>query len=514
MENLMGEIFQRFRARANLIRILRAVLTGLGAGALLSGVLNLLARLELLPLSSGLPFLIGGGVALAVGVTLFLLVRTDDRSLARMLDSELSLDERVETMHQYKDGDSALLRLQREDAEAALSAIPTGRLRFKRLWLYLLVFVLGAAVLATSFLFKKEEEPPVIIPEAAFELSAFQEKALLDLALEVEASGMQDPYRTNTVTLIRGLVEALKAIDMVREKDAAVSLAMSKILSEVDASSYAVELITALYATSHAPLRELALALNYYDWPRIDELDKFNSEMKRLRASLTYTPETDTAPAEAADPAVEALSKLLTDSSSGIVGVLEMLNIPDTDPLYKVLLRLATAAEDNADGTRVYGLTRLAALLSELGYEPTQREIDATLTALSSDIYAALLINRENTSTGEMAVERIAAIMNTPLPSLERPRFSDGTSGGGGSSDEETGGGGAISGGTEYGSDDLVYDPYTNSYVPYGEVLDRYYALIIGGIENGDHTEEERAALMKYFSILYGGFEEGEENNE
>ena len=146
----MGEIFQRFRARANLIRILRAVLTGLGAGALLSGVLNLLARLELLPLSSGLPFLIGGGVALAVGVTLFLLVRTDDRSLARMLDSELSLDERVETMHQYKDGDSALLRLQREDAEAALSAIPTCRLRFKRLWLYLLIFVLGAAVLANA----------------------------------------------------------------------------------------------------------------------------------------------------------------------------------------------------------------------------------------------------------------------------------------------------------------------------------------------------------------------------
>ena len=160
MENLMGEIFQRFRARANLIRCLRAVLTGLGAGGLLSGVLNLLARLELLPLSSGLPFLIGGGVALAVGVTLFLLVRTDDRSLARMLDSELSLDERVETMYQYKDGDSALLRLQREDAEAVLSGIPTGRLRFKRLWLYLLIFVLGAAVLATSFLFGKEEEPP------------------------------------------------------------------------------------------------------------------------------------------------------------------------------------------------------------------------------------------------------------------------------------------------------------------------------------------------------------------
>ena len=510
----MGEKFLRFRRRAELFRLLRALLVGLGVGMLTAGFLNLLLRLELVALSPALPFLIGGASALTVALILFLVLRLDSGGLARMLDYELALDERIETMHQYKDEDSALLRLQREDAEAVLSGIPTSKLRFKRLWLYLLVFSLGAAMLATSFLFKKEEEPPEIIPEAVFELSGFQEKALLDLALEVEASEMQEPYRANTVTLIRGLVEALKATDTVKEKDAAVSLTMSKILSEVDASSYAVELISALYATSHAPLRELALALNYYEWPRIDEQDKFNSEMKKLRASLTYIPETDAAPAEAADPAVEALSKLLTDSSGGIVGVLEMLNIPDTDPLYKVLLRLATAAEDNADGTRVYGFARLASLLSALGYEPTQREIDATLTALSGEIYAALLINRENTSTGEMAVERIAAIMNTPLPSFERPRFSDGTSGGGGSSDEESGGGGAISGGTEYGSDDLIYDPYTDSYVPYGEVLDRYYALIIGSIENGNHTEEERAALMKYFSILYGGFEEGEENNE
>ena len=108
-----------------------------------------------------------------------------------MLDSELALNERVETMQQYKNEDSALLRLQREDSEAALSAMPTARLRFKRAWLYIAVFILGAAMLTASFFFKKEDDPPVIIPEPAFELSGFQEKALLDLALEIESSDMQ-----------------------------------------------------------------------------------------------------------------------------------------------------------------------------------------------------------------------------------------------------------------------------------------------------------------------------------
>ena len=63
-------------------------------------------------------------------------------------------------------------------------------------------------------------------------------------------------------------------------------------------------------------------------------------------------------------------------------------------------------------------------------------------------------------------------------------------------------------------SDDLIYDPYTNTYLPYGEVLDRYYALMLGSVENGNHTETERLALLKYFSILYGGFEEGENSDE
>ena len=111
-------------------------------------------------------------------------------------------------------------------------------------------------------------------------------------------------------------------------------------------------------------------------------------------------------------------------------------------------------------------------------------------------------------------MKSLGVILDVEIPVFERFTFNEYSSSGGSSSEEGVGTGGAISGGTEYGSDELIYDPYTNTYLPYGEVLDRYYALMIGSVDSGNYTEKEREALMKYFSILYGGFEEGENSND
>ena len=68
-----------------------------------------------------------------------------------------------------------------------------------------------------------------------------------------------------------------------------------------------------------------------------------------------------------------------------------------------------------------------------------------------------------------------------------------------------------IGSGAVYGSDDLLLDPITNTYVEYGTILDKYYALMFGKVEEGNYTEQEKEAMEKYFAILYGGFdEEGE----
>ena len=149
------------------------------------------------------------------------------------------------------------------------------------------------------------------------------------------------------------------------------------------------------------------------------------------------------------------------------------------------------------------------------GYSAVQRELDATVTAISSELFAALLTHKASTDVGEGAVKRLADIFDCAQPKFERPSFAEISEEGEAPSDEEgKGGSGAIGSGTEYGSDDLVLDPYTNTYVEYGVILERYYALMFGGLEGGGYTEAEKDAMEKYFAILYGGFDKKEEDDK
>ena len=157
---------------------------------------------------------------------------------------------------------------------------------------------------------------------------------------------------------------------------------------------------------------------------------------------------------------------------------------------------------------------KLSELLLAAGYEAFEREIDATVLALSADIFSAISGHRVNTETGESAVKKIGSIFDVDPIKFERPSFVEISGGDQGGDEDNAGGTGGIGSGTEYGSDDLVLDPYTNTYVEYGVIIERYYALMFGTLQSGAYSEAEKEAMQKYFDILYGGFEKGEENTD
>ena len=70
---------------------------------------------------------------------------------------------------------------------------------------------------------------------------------------------------------------------------------------------------------------------------------------------------------------------------------------------------------------------------------------------------------------------------------------------------EGTGGDGAGSGSGEiiYAADDLIYDPNTNQYVTYGELLTYYYSQAVQGMEDGSVPEDLQSLINDYFSSLY-----------
>jgi hypothetical protein len=512
----MGETFRKFKRKAFGIRLAKSLMAGLALGLAIFGACHLLLKFEVIPLTRVKAILIAAGAGALLGVLLFLLLRVTDRRLARQLDEQYRLSEKVRTMLEFGDKEGAIYELQRRDTEESLAAIRKKRVKFKRLWLYILCLVLGGAVFAASFFFSPPppEEPPVVPPEP-FAITDMQIAAMEELIAYVKSSEMESPYRENVAASLSTLLDELRAVTNVNERDEALSKAVDAIHAETDASSTAVELMNELWKCDAESTQLLARTLNYYEWPKADEWDKFNSRLTDFRTSLRHAgetaEETTDETAEKPDPAtmLTDTKMLLTKIGSHIPSSLTRSGISPEDSLSVVLTRLASANETTEGGSRLYGLTVIAAGES-YDYSGMQRELDATVATLNGELYRSLSRHKANTGTGEYAMTRLAELFGCTLPAFERPQFFGSDEDSGTIGDDSSGGVGGIGSGTEYGSDDLVYDPYTNSYVEYGTILDKYYALMFGKLQGDEYTEEEKKALEKYFEILYGGFDEEE----
>lgn len=508
----MGGTFERIKADAFKIRLIKASLAALALGLLSSGVLLLLQSFEIIGQDLLLPIGVGVISFVLAGAGCYLLLHLSDKAVAARLDKELGLEERVGTMLQYKEHTSAIHELQRNDANEALSRANVRAIGIDTLWIFIVSAVIGAMVFVSSFIFKPIPEPPPPVEETPFSLTELQAAAIEEVIAYVEASDMASPYRENIADTVRGLLDELKEADTVTKMETALTMATDLILTETDASSAALELIEDIWNVGTDPMKRLAELLNYYAWPKADEEDKFESQLKLFRTALIHADSISENPDT--DKMCKDTALLLVKSSASILTALATADMPNDDTLYTVLVRLATADENRADGTHVWGFSTLGEKAENLGYTDTQRELDQAFAMLKGAIAEALAAHRENTSTGEYAVRRICEILDCETPRFERPVMRDTAEGGQiGSGDGESGGvGGGIGSGTVFGSDDLVLDPDTNTYVEYGTILDKYYALMFDKLQDGDYTEDEKAAMEKYFAILYGGFDNKEKS--
>ena len=147
---LMNKDFDRFKKRVWRDVFIKCGVAGLAAGFFAVAVVLLALKLCNVNLFWVFYMLIGLGGSAAVFCAAFLLLRTDDKKIAKRLDAELMLAERAQTALFYADESSEMLEAQRKDASAALSEIPTRKLPFKHLAVtvaLICVFVLSVCAL-------------------------------------------------------------------------------------------------------------------------------------------------------------------------------------------------------------------------------------------------------------------------------------------------------------------------------------------------------------------------------
>ena len=133
----MSENFSRFKSKSFLIRLIKSILIGLAVGALFAGVFLFLAKFEILKIKPILSLPIGLAAALLSGGGGYFLLRSTDKALARRLDEDFALQEKVQTMLAFQGENGAMYELQRKDTEQSLKQVSTNRLKFKRLWAYI-----------------------------------------------------------------------------------------------------------------------------------------------------------------------------------------------------------------------------------------------------------------------------------------------------------------------------------------------------------------------------------------
>lgn len=500
----MTEQFKKFKRWSLLIRLLKSLLAALASGSLIGGTLHFLFKFEILPMPIYSAWIFAAVAAVLAGACTYWILHINDRRLARQIDRDLGLQERVQTSLAFKDEESAIYELQRMDTEAALNSLPKKRLKVGRLWIYLVALLLGIAVLIPSFLFAPlvippEPEPePEPVPEIPFALTEIQESALLALIETAQSSEMDSPYKDNIAASLTTLLDELRAATLMRERDASLSKAFTAINAETAASSDAIKIIEALWHSTDERVKLLAKAINFYDWTEEDGLDE---RMVEFRAQLKLLSATEEGYDEMQLLAEGAA--LLREVADNITLALVASGVAEDLDLVAALYNMA-----NEETTvERFGLKGCAKVGESVGYHRMQDEwVEPKLNMHKVSIATALEHHATNVYTGEDIMRQLSELFNYPLPRFARPALIQSDTGvedtpGG---DDEGGGGGAIGGGTVYGSDDMVLDPVTNTFVEYGTLLNRYYAYMTEKLNNGNYSDAEREVLEKYFRILYG----------
>lgn len=151
-------------------------------------------------------FVLGGGIA-------FLFLRTNDNKIAKRLDKELKLAERVQTAGVYGNLQGEMLDLQRVDANNALGRFPVKKLHFKNIAATILSAVIAAGCVIAAPVMATCIKPVLASPETELppeepprQVTDWEWAALDELINYVKASKKADAVaKTGMVLELEGL---------------------------------------------------------------------------------------------------------------------------------------------------------------------------------------------------------------------------------------------------------------------------------------------------------------------
>ena len=469
--------FNQIKKHLWISAIWKSGLLAISLGTFTSALYILMQKILTNSVSPLIPILCGVGCAVPVFAVAFLLLMPTDKRLAKKLDRDLSLGEKAQTMLQHKNDSGLMVEIQREDTNARLIELAPTFTKPKRLYMNFIAPVLAVAILLPTLLLPLKAIDQPETPDNSdpiVEATDWQKTAVSELIEYVTNSKLEDVAK---VEVIASLEELLLYLDTD--------------FTEADLKLYVVSVIIVINATIVVTntYDEISLALtsseNEYVQPLGQAINSLNAlTVKQELLHIKSNMQKDQIAAFAAD----------------MITLLGTVTPIEGDVMLPAL-------KDFAD--------KYASVAAEMGNYTdawVSNNISGANDTLYSGISVELQVQKDNDTVRKYVIRRLVEIFNIPDELIpEDIKLNLGTNGddyiyGDDEDKDETLNSGGLGDGNQlFGSNDTVYDPVTNTHVPYGEILNAYYTRVTEQLLAGGVSDTLADFMRSYFDSLYDG---------
>ncbi|MDE6691100.1 MAG: hypothetical protein K2K04_03935 [Clostridia bacterium] len=533
----MGQSFEKLKKKTLLAAILKSVIVGLSLGIFVVGVLLLAFKLGKvdftrtlnIPILGSINFFwallipVGLGVALIAGGICIAFMLPTDKKIAVKYDAEFGLNEKLQTMVEFAHVESDMHTLQREDALERLNNAPSPKVRFSRIWYFLLIAIIAVAIFFTGLILPRATqkgtgsnppaggppELPTVDPDA-FDYSLEMQTKMDDLVNFVRESALEEDFRREVVdrlvALNKTLIETETKTAMLAEVTGAVQyiddliystnsfLTLSNEMAEVDP-----ELSKGIkqgFISYKGKVMD-GMTENYVKTLGLEIGDYIESTMEDyVTASFTALMVSQT-PLDGS----KNLKDALTEYTASLDGALTISVIDETDALYDSFNKLYRSLRTIRGMITQPATTADSILWSRMkeNFGIYRTNAVAALRVQSFKCIMEVFVRQWLEDLFNVSIplnELYAEIVYTPG---DAPGTGDGTGDGSGSG---SGGGGVGDGEQKFGTTEKTYDPIADKQVQLSSEILKKYEQAIG---SGNLTPEMEQFLSAYLYYLNTG---------
>lgn len=472
----MGKGFHKFKRKLRIGAVIRGAVFGLSLGTVCFVLLWLMDKLSAAEPRFSQYAILAAAVACVGCIVMMLILAPTKKRIARRIDRQLALGEKVQTMLAFRNDKSPMAALQREDTDRILSNTPCRRVKGTATWLFVLLPCVAVLCVAGTVLVPAKEPPtPPPVVDNNFTITPWQTQALKDLIEKVRTSDMEEEPKEGVIKQLESLLIKLGSIKKEPAMKEAVVSCIEGIHKAVSEHNTYDLIASAMFASPSDEVQELGSAINSLKALLVGEWMNASRDAV-LAGDLSY--------ATLATGITQALTLSRVDAENEVhIALLE----------FTVQLAALQEKTSEEEVGRVFSEAE-ETLNASLYIQATNEEVE------DDTIYTLLSI------FGMKASEVPDHVFNDP----EDPRGEDDYDPG--DDPDQMHSGGLGTGEMIFGSNDTIYDHYSESYVTYGQVIKDYYGVISEMLVYGNLHHELEEALSDYFAILFNGSDNKENN--